>query len=143
MMYEDIDSFADDLSFYLKSRYKYKHPNIEVCKRAHRVFARKRKYSLMFRWRPINADDWQYGQKNTLVIAGIEFHKMRVGNGTDLLKFVAKFSKKYGYERVILEAANSCSQAFGKKFGFQAMNGMPETQVASVVEIEDSLRACK
>jgi len=64
-----------------------------------------------------------YGFENVLIIAQIEFENTRIGNGTDLLRFLVQHADKFSYKYIGVESA--CSEkmeCFCRKFGFKEVH---------------------
>lgn len=130
----EINCFSDELNKYLLDRYNYKRDVVYVSL-SNNINANRKKFDIYLRWKP----DSNYFEKNTLVIARLHFFEIRKGNGTSLLQFFINHSKKYHYEKIMIECANDNSAAFAKKYNFSEYKN-DSNFIISTDELESSLR---
>jgi len=130
----EINCFSDELNSYLLDRYKYKR-NVVYVSLSNNINANRKKFDIYLRWKP----DSNYFEKNTLVIARLHFFETRKGNGTSLLQFFIKHSKKYKYENIMIECANENATAFAKRYNFSEYKN-DSNFIISTGELENSLR---
>ena len=114
--YEELKA---DMDCYLMERFKYRKSlvfltvdNIIATRRNSRVdlYLRIRKVESRF-------------PPGCLIIARLGFSKERMGHGTHFLRFLTGIARKYGFNYIGIECANSKSSAFAKKLGFYSIDG--------------------
>ncbi len=51
------------------------------------------------------------------------FSKERIGHGTHFLRFLTEVARKYSFNHIGIECANTKSYTFAKKLGFDSIDG--------------------
>lgn len=116
-MTTDIDNFSNDLDSYILKRYGYKKSVCHVTN-LRNIHVLRTKIRLTLRFKPVT----NFFRENSLVVANIEFNKLRKGEGTSLLKFFVGVADKYNIKHIAFEQVRTelCDN-FTEKWGFAAI----------------------
>lgn len=115
----EYEELRADIDRYLMERFKYRKSlvrltvdNIIATRRNSRIdlYLRIRKVESLF-------------PPDCLIIARLGFSKERIGHGTHFLQFLTGVALKYGFRYIGIECANTKSDAFAKKLGFNSIDG--------------------
>lgn len=133
--------FAGEINSLLMERFGYR-TRCVFCTGGEIVEARTAKLEISLRFpKGFNA---RFESDQTLVIARIQFKKVRTGHGSWLLGELVDLSQKYGYKNIAVESAglHAGIQNFVRKFGFSPFPSdveRPRDWIASVGELEARL----
>jgi len=114
----EYEELRTDIDCYLMERFKYRKPlvwltmdNIITTRRNSRVdlYLRIRKVESRF-------------PPDCLIIARLGFNKERIGHGTHFIRFLTRVARKYSFNHIGIECANTKSGAFAKKLGFYSID---------------------
>lgn len=125
----EYEELRADIDCYLMERFK--HRNSLVCLTLDNIITTRRnsQIDLYLRIRRIES----IFPPDCLIIARLGFSKERTGHGTHFLRFLTEVARKYGFNHIGIECANSKSGAFAKKLGFYSIDG--ENYVVAVINL--------
>lgn len=113
------EELRNDIDRYLMERFKYR--KSLVCLTIDNVIATRRnsRIDLYLRVRKVES----LFPPDCLIIARLGFSKERIGHGTHFLRFLTEVARKYGFNYIGIECANTKSSTFAKKLGFNSIDG--------------------
>lgn len=113
--YEELRT---EIDHYLMERFKYRKSlvwltvdNIITTRRNSRVDLYLRIRRIESRFPP-----------DCLIIARLGFSKERIGHGTHFIRFLTRVARKYSFNHIGIECANTKSGEFAKKLGFYSID---------------------
>lgn len=115
----EYEELRADIDCYLMERFKYRKSLLRLT--VDNVIATRRnsRVDLYLRIRKIESKF----PPDCLIIARLGFSKERIGHGTHFLRFLTEVARKYGFNHIGIECANTKSSAFAKKLGFYSIDG--------------------
>lgn len=115
----EYKELRNDIDCYLMGRFKYR--KSLVCLTVDNIITTRRnsQIDLYLRIRKVESRF----PPDCLIIARLGFSKERMGHGTHFLRFLTGKSRKYGFNYIGIECANSKSSTFAKKLGFYSIDG--------------------
>ena len=114
--YEELRAGIDH---YLMERFKYRKSLVRLTVDNIVTTRRNSRVNLYLRIRRIESRF----PPDCLIIARLNFSKERIGHGTHFILFLTEVARKYGFNHIGIECANTKSSAFAKKLGFYSIDG--------------------
>mgnify|MGYP000495405423 FL=1 len=108
-----------DIDRYLMERFKYRKSLVRLTMDNVIITRRNSRVDLYLRIRRIESRF----PPDCLIIARLGFSKERIGYGTHFLRFLTEVARKYGFNHIGIECANTKSSTFAKKLGFYSIDG--------------------
>jgi hypothetical protein len=108
-----------DIDRYLMERFKYRKSLVQLTMDNVIITRRNSRVDLYLRIRRIESRF----PPDCLIIARLGFSKERIGYGTHFLRFLTEVARKYGFNHIGIECANTKSSTFAKKLGFYSIDG--------------------
>lgn len=108
-----------DVDRYLMERFKYRKSLVYLTVDNVITTRRNSQVDLYLRIRRIESRF----PPDCLIIARLSFRKERIGHGTHFIRFLTEVARKYGFNHIGIECANTKSSAFAKKLGFYSIDG--------------------
>lgn len=114
--YEELKA---DIDRYLMERFKYRKSLVRLTVDKIVTTRRNSRVDLYLRIRRIESRF----PPDCLIIARLSFSKERIGHGTHFIRFLTEVARKYGFNYIGIEWANTKSSTFAKKLGFYSTDG--------------------
>lgn len=114
--YEELKA---DIDRYLMERFKYRKSLVRLTVDKIVTTRRNSRVDLYLRIRRIESRF----PPDCLIIARLSFSKERIGHGTHFIRFLTEVARKYGFNYIGIECANTKSSTFAKKLGFYSTDG--------------------
>lgn len=113
------EELRNDLDRYLMERFKYRKSLVSLTIDNVIITRRNSCIDLYLRIRKVESLFPPY----CLIIARLGFSKERIGHGTHFLRFLTEVARKYSFNHIGIECANTKSSTFAKKLGFNSIDG--------------------
>lgn len=114
----EYEELRADIDRYLMKRFKYRNSLVRLTVDKIVTTRRNSRIDLYLRIRRIESRF----PPDCLIIARLSFSKERIGHGTHFIRFLTEVARKYGFNYIGIECANTKSSTFAKKLGFYCIN---------------------
>ena len=125
----EYEELRADIDHYLMERFKYRKSLVRLTVDNIVTTRRNSRVNLYLRIRRIESRF----PPDCLIIARLSFSKERIGHGTHFIRFLTEVARKYSFNHIGIECANTKSSAFAKKLGFYSIDG--ENYVIAVTNL--------
>lgn len=115
----EYEELRAEIDRYLMERFKYRKPLVRLTVDNIITTRRNSRIDLYLRIRRVES---QF-PPDSLIIARLSFTKERIGHGTHFVRFLTEVARKYGFNHIGIECANTKSCAFTKKLDFYSIDG--------------------
>ena len=115
----EYEELRADIDRYLMERFKYRKSLVRLTVDNIVTTRRNSRVDLYLRIRRIESRF----PPDCLIIARLNFSKERIGHGTHFIRFLTEVARKYGFNHIGIECANTKSSAIAKKLGFYSIDG--------------------
>lgn len=115
----EYEELRADIDRYLMERFKYRKSLVRLTVDNIVTTRRNSRVDLYLRIRRIESRF----PPDCLIIARLNFSKERIGHGTHFIRFLTEVARKYGFNHIGIECANTKSSAIAKKSGFYSIDG--------------------
>ena len=115
----EYEELRADIDRYLMDRFKYRKSLIYVTIDNVITTRRNSRIDLYLRVRRVES----LFPPDCLIIARLGFSKERIGHGTHFFRFLTEVARKYGFNHIGIECANSKSSMLAQKLGFYSIDG--------------------
>lgn len=114
----EYEELRADIDRYLMERFKYRKSLVRLTVDDVIATRRNSRIDLYLRIRRVESRF----PPDCLIIARLSFRKERIGHGMHFIRFLTEVARKYGFNHIGIECANTKSSAFAKKLGFYSID---------------------
>ena len=115
----EYEALRNDIDRYLMERFKYRKSLVRLTIDNIITTRRNSRIDLYLRIRRVES----LFPPDCLIIARLGFSKERIGHGTHFLRLLTEVARKYGFNHIGIECANSKSSMLAQKLGFYSIDG--------------------